>query len=40
MFVLNPSGLWFDKIKVVNPKYINAQNAMSNAIQQFGTEGD
>jgi hypothetical protein len=40
MFVLNPSGLWFDKIKVINPKYTESKNAVSNAISQFGTEGD
>jgi hypothetical protein len=40
MFVLNPSGLWFDKIKVVNPKYTGEKNDLSNAISQFGTEGD
>ena len=40
MFVLNPTGLWFDKIKVVNPKYIEAETSVTNAIKQFGTEGD
>lgn len=40
IFVLNPSGLWFDKIQVINPKYTEFKNSVSNAIQKFGTEGD